>query len=339
MADVWDNFAPVPQQGGNPALTSAGTMFPGQAGGAAPAPAQPQSAGAPGAPVYALQDDSDVAALNGLQGQDYLTALQKSDPAGYQQVKAIGEGRAPYPTGFIMKTPFGRWLTGALGQAYPGMTAQDFATRTSTAKDFASGKSAQMVKAANQAILHAQTALEASKQLGGFNILPGVLNSIRNLYEGQTDPDYQAAKATYDAALNALAGELTKTFRGSAGAESDIMAWRKDASAADSPASREAAIRAGINLLHGALESLTDQYNRGMGANIAPRDLLAPRNKAAYENIMGVAPTGTTTAGFFGTTGVKPTLKSAPGTEAPAQAPKPGNYVYDPATRSLKPAQ
>lgn len=267
--------------------------------------------------------------LAGLQGKEFLDALEKHDPVHAPIVKGIGEGRIPYPTGFIMKTPYGQWLTAAVGQAYPGVTPQDYKLRGDVLKDFKTGRSSIQVQGANQAILHAQTALDASEKLGGFNTLPAIMNPLRNAYESQFDTEYQTQKARFESAVNALGGELTKAFRGSAGALEDVRNWKENALAANSPATRAASIRAGMELLHGSLETLADKYNAGMGSAIDGMQLLRGKNAEIFSKIMGIPLDNTRTKGFFGDSspeaGMQPTTK-----DDRAAAPAPGNYVYVP---------
>lgn len=299
------------------------------------APTQPTMAGSPAAAAQQGQG-SDLAmpqtgldvqgAASSLQGEDFLREIERQDPGFARVVRSIGEGRAPYPQGFIMKTPYGRTLVNALGQAYPDLTAQDYHTRQKTADDFKSGASARAVKAANQAILHANTALEASEKLGGFDTLPAVMNPTRNAVMSQFSKDYQTHKAEYEGAITALSTELAKSFAGKAPALAEIEHWRQNSMVADSPTTRRANLTVGMKLLNGALESLVDQYNRGMLTNKEAMDLLAPHNRDVFTRIMvGEKPVATKTGGFTG--------------KGDAEPPKPGNYVYDPATKTLKPAQ
>lgn len=268
--------------------------------------------------------------LNGLHGEEFLTELEKAEPGKAALLRQVGEGRAPYPSGFMMKTPAGQFLVTALAQAYPNMTAQDFHTKQKTADDFKSGPSSKAVKSANQAILHANTALEASEALGGLDTLP-VLNSPINAVRGQFSTDYQTHKATFEGAINAMSTELSKSFAGKPPALAEIEHWRKNVMTDDSPTTRRAAIMTGMKLLNGSLESLVDQYNKGMLTNSESVDLLAPHNKELFTRLLsGEKPTQTKTAGFTG--------KYDSGSGA-AAAPAPGNYVYDPATKTLKPAQ
>lgn len=301
---MWDQFAPAPVAETGKAPTLANN------------------------PELALPDTGpNSGVLAGLQGEDYLAALHESDPATALNVRAIGEGRAPYPNGQIMRTPYGRYITGAINQAYPNMTASDFHTRQKTSDDFKSGMSARAVRAANQAILHANTALDASEKLGGLDTLP-VLNTPLNAIKGQFSTDFQTHKAHYEGAIAALSTELAKSFAGKAPALAEIEHWRANSLAADSPTTRRANLQIGMKLLNGALESLVDQYNRGMLTNSEAMDLLAPHNREIMTRIMtGEKPVTTKTGGYTG----KGEAASAP--------PAPGNYVYDPATKQLVPAK
>jgi hypothetical protein len=268
------------------------------------------------------------AELAGLRGQDFMDALKQSNPTFYERVKRVGEGREPFPTGYSQKIPQNQMLIRMLGLAYPGYTAQDFKLRGDVLKDFKTGRSSVQVQGANQAILHAQTALDASEKLGGFNTLPAVLNPLRNAYESQFDTDYQTQKARFEASVNALGGELTKAFRGSAGALEDVRNWKENALAANSPATRAASIRAGMELLHGSLETLADKYNAGMSSSISGMQLLRGKNAEIFSKIMGIPLDNTQTKGYYGDSGPDAGMQD-PNPSAP-KAPAPGNYIYQP---------
>lgn len=217
-----------------------------------------------------------------LQGQDLLAHLEKTDPAVAAGVKSVLAGNLNASSRNLQK------LLPIAALVEPGFTQQDYQTRLGTARDFASGSSAKQVKAANQAITHAEFADSLIDKLGNSSILPGYINPVVQGFKNNTgDTAFQATRAQYNDAINALAGELTKTFRGSSGALADIEHWRQSAGATDAPAAMHAHIQAGMTLLNGALEALGDQYNRGMRSNKEPIELLSPRNQGAFQRLMG----------------------------------------------------
>lgn len=278
--------------------------------------------------------------LAGLKGQDFMDALQKLNPNIYERVKRIGEGRETYPTGISAKNPQNVLVMNLLGQAYPGFGQQDYKSRLDTIEAFSpKGKEGQRLAAANQAIQHANSAMDASKELGGFNILPSVLNPIRNLVEGEFSTDYQAKRAKYTQFVNAMGDELTTSFRGrGGGTQEEINTWRRGALAANAPAEREASIQAGMELLHGSLKNMAQEYDQGMRSatqSMDPRNFIYQMNRPIFDKLLGAHAGGTTSTGFYGDGGQpvpgQPQMneRQPSAAQAPA-APPPGNYVYVP---------
>lgn len=222
--------------------------------------------------------------LSDLHGEEYLKTL---DPAKQQIVKQIAEGRAPYPSGFMLKTPFGQWLVSALGQYDPQMTGQDYATKLATMKAFDVGGEGKALKSVNQAILHAQQLEPLIDKLGNYSTLPAVANPAHQLFASQTDPEYQNNRAQFQNTVNALASELTKAFRGNSGAIQDVEHWRATMSDQASPDTLKGGLRSSMKLLGGAIDSLGSQYNKGTRSNKEPLDLVDPKNKAIYQKLLG----------------------------------------------------
>lgn len=215
-------------------------------------------------------------AMSGPTGDDFLKML---NPALAGQVKAIAEGRQQPPTSMAMRSPMGQALMSAVNQYDPTFDATNYQARSKTRNDFTSGNAAKQVNAMNTAIGHAGTLLDAADALDNtsFPLLNRGLNAAA---QATGDPRIQQ----FNTARDALAGEITKAFRGSAGSEKDIEELRNNLSAAGSPEQMKAAIGQAMKLLASKNESLADQYTKGFGNNSQP-NFLDPHAQAALAKL------------------------------------------------------
>lgn len=238
---------------------------------------------------------------SGPTGDDFLKTL---NPAIAGQVKAIAEGRQAPPTSMAMRSPMGQALMSAVTQYDPTFDATNYAARSKTRNDFTSGNASKAVNAMNTAIGHAGTLLDAADALNNTSF--PMLNSALNAgAQAMGDPRIDQ----FNVARNALAGELTKAFRGSSGSEKDIQEVQNSLNAAGSPAQMKAAIGQAMKLLASKKESLADQYGKGFGTNSQP-NFLDPHAQAALQKLQqsGID------IGALGTDeGVAPTTQAAGG--------------------------
>lgn len=213
---------------------------------------------------------------SGPTGDDFLKGLP---PAIAGQVKAIAEGRQAPPTSMALRSPMGQQLMAAVTQYDPTFDATNYGARAGVRNDFTRGKAAQAVNAMNTAIGHAGTLLDAADALNNtpFPILNSALNAGA---QAIGDPRIQQ----FNVARNALAGELTKAFRGSPGSEKDIQEAQSSLNAAGSPEQMKAAIGQAMKLLASKKESLAEQYRKGFGAKSEP-NFLDPHAQAALQKL------------------------------------------------------
>lgn len=206
-------------------------------------------------------------------GEDYLKSLSPQIAA---QVKAIGEYRQAPLTSMAMRSPMGAALMQAVNQAYPDYDATAYPTRSKARADFTSGAGGKNINAANTAIEHAGQLLDAADALGNYGGLLTPLNAPKNAVAG-----FFGAPAPKEFAQNreALAGELTKAFRGASGSEKDIEEMRNNISAAGSPEQLHAAVGKAMQLLASKVSSLKEQYDSAMGPS-AP-NFYSPKAQAA----------------------------------------------------------
>lgn len=219
-------------------------------------------------------------AMSGPTGDDFLKGL---NPALAGQVKAIAEGRQQPPTSMAMRSPMGQALMAAVTQYDPTFDATNYAARSKTRNDFTSGNAAKQVNAMNTAIGHAGQLLDVADSLnnyGGFPFATDVNAATNAFLQHQGDPRMDQFNFTRDA----LAGEITKAFRGTSGSEKDIQEIRNNLSVANSPDQLKAAIGQAMKLLASKNESLSDQYMKGFGSNSQP-NFLDPHAQAALSKL------------------------------------------------------
>lgn len=219
-------------------------------------------------------------AKQSLTGDDYLATLP---PQVATQVRSISEGRLPVPSGFALKSPYWQQMMQHVSQFDPNFDAINYGARAKTRNDFTSGKSAQNITSFNTAIGHIDTLDKSIDKLGNTNV--PMMNRVRNMLRGQTDTKYQANLKEFSSAKQAVVDELTRAFRGTGGSVHDIKGWEETINAADSPAALHAATKQAVDLLNSRIESVADQYNRGMGTSKDPVELLSPKARDTLKRL------------------------------------------------------
>jgi len=212
--------------------------------------------------------------------------LQGIDQGLAARVRAVDEGRMPLPTGAAQRMPQNIALMELLSRYDPGFTAQDYASKLATRKDFTAGPTAKNITALNTVMQHVKELDGAAGDLNNWHSgwLPttGMLNKgTEMLREGQQDPRL----SRFNTAANAVANELERAFRGNTTAISGIEEWRKGLNPSMSPEQWQASRGTLMKLLGGRLEAVTDQYNRGMGSAKDPMMMLSPGAAQAYKEL------------------------------------------------------
>jgi hypothetical protein len=214
-------------------------------------------------------------------GDAYLATL----PVGMRGVvKAIANGDQAPPSS-SSRSPQAQALLQAVYQYDPTTNSTNLPARTQTRKDFTSGKSAQNLRALNQAIGHLGLLDSQIGGTAGHNFQ--TLNRVENAFARETgDPGI----TNYEQTASALAGELTQVFRGNSGAEADLNRNLAQLSAAQSTEQKQAAMENITGLLNSRIEELGQQYSQGMGRTVDPFTLLNPHAAAVMAKIHGGKP-------------------------------------------------
>ena len=212
-------------------------------------------------PVNAGQTGGADAGQNlDIHGEDYLKTLPDAR-AGI--VRAIVEGRAPFPSGFIMKTPYGQWLSQAITQAEPGFNAANWTMRNQVYKEWNAGgpnSPAGTLTAGNTAIQHLGHLSDAAEKLenwSGWGLLQGPLN-LATLKEREISQDPRIT--TFDSVRNKYIEEATKFYRGTGGNETDLQRDIAALNAAQSPEQLRQAIATQAELMQSKINALQDRW-------------------------------------------------------------------------------
>lgn len=252
-------------------------------------------AGAPGADANnsGLGDTSKT-------GAAYLATLPP-DVAG--RVKAMVEGRQPPPGSLAMSRPYWQNMMAAANAYDPTFDATNWSGRVASVRDFSAGKSAEMVRSANQTLAHVDALLNSADDLHNGNY--PALNWVGNKYNESTGGGEPGAFRTN---AHAVAEEMSKVFKGANMSDAEIHAWEENLSPNMSPAQQRAQIKKLSELLHGSLDALEEKRVAGMGQMAADKagPLIKPEGQAVLKRIdtwlksdnaagaLGTAPTGVT---------------------------------------------
>jgi flagellum-specific peptidoglycan hydrolase FlgJ len=217
-------------------------------------------------------------ALSNLHGEEFLGTLEKTNAPVASQVRAIVEGRAPYPTGMLLKTPCGQTLAQYVTQADPSFESGNPAARTKMQADAATGKLGQNNNALNTAIGHLGELSETATKLNNSNWTP--YNSVANyLATKKGDP----AVTNFNTVRDKVAEEFTRVYRGAGGAEADVKREIENMNAANSPAQLHQAISHMAELAQSKIDANQEQYKTVMGPISKARPMVSEKTVKTLE--------------------------------------------------------
>ncbi len=219
---------------------------------------------------------------NAPHGADYLKTLP---PQQQPMVKALAEGRQPWPSSFALSKPYWQDLMQKVFQYDPTFDTSQASSnaRQKTRNDFTSGASAKQINALNTVVGHLGTLAQAGEGLS--NTSQPWFNSVKNFLKAGTG---SPSVVNFETAKEAVASELVRVWRQAGGAEADIKAWKEQISSSNSPAQLNAAFTQIGHLLESKLESMQEQYRQGMGTDDI--HVITPEARKALDKLEGVAP-------------------------------------------------
>lgn len=217
----------------------------------------------------------------GLTGEAYLKTIPKPQA---DQIKAIAEGRLPIPGGFALKTPYWQQMLTHVSQYDPSFDSVNYNARAKTRNDFTSGKSAQNITSFNTAIGHLGELNHAIDALDNSDFT--LANKATNA-TASVNADRAAKLSTLKTAVNAVADELSRAFKGAAGTLQEIDEWKKVFDQDASKPAQKAALKTAVNLLASRIDAIGEQYNKGMGTTSDPVTLLNPKAQKLWKSLNG----------------------------------------------------
>jgi hypothetical protein len=212
-----------------------------------------------------------------LHGDDFLKTL---DPTTSTQVRSIVEGRTPYPTGMLLKTPFGQKLAQYVTQADPTFEAGNAAARVKMQGDLSTGKLGQNNNALNTAIGHLGELSEAATKLNNWD--NQYVNTVKNKFNTVTG----SPEATnFSTIRDKVAEEFTKVYRGSGGSEADIKREIENLSTANSPAQLHGAIANMARLAQSKIDANESQYKNTMGPMVRYSPMVSDKTRQTLDTL------------------------------------------------------
>ena len=227
------------------------------------------------------QSPSATAGASDLHGADFIGTL---DPNLGAQVKAIVDGRAPYPTGTFLRTPLGQRLAAYVTQADPTFETGNATTRVKVRNDFNTGgpnSPAGAITAGNTAIGHLGELSDVAEALGNGS-LP-VINRAWNA--GAQALGGGIPVTQFNNIVGKYVEEATKLYRGTGGTESDIQRDISNLSPDMSPPQLRAAIATQAALIQSKTSALQDRWRQGMGPLVGDFPILSQASQANLARI------------------------------------------------------
>lgn len=214
-------------------------------------------------------------------GDAYLATLPPNEAA---IVKQMGDYKMAPPSSFALSKPiWGSRIAGAT-QYNPDFDQSSWSGRVAGVKDFAAGKSSEMVRSANQTLHHVNALLDSADALHNGDY-PSV-NWVGNKFNEATGGGEPGAFKTN---AHAVAEEMSKVFKGSNMSDAEIHAWEDNLSPNMSPAQQRAQIGKLSELLHGSLQALEEKRVASIGQVAADKagPLIKDEGQAVLKRIGG----------------------------------------------------
>jgi hypothetical protein len=265
-------------------------------------------------------------------GKERMDALTNADPNYARKIQSMVNGDIPMPTaGQAARSPQAQRMIEDVLAVDGSTSSSDFATRAATRKDYASGMASRVTKSLNTTIEHAQRLDDSIDKLGNHTYFPGITNYLHDKSASNWSPEYQKAKSEFESNKEAFIKELDFTLSGGHSSVSGSAELRDKINRADSPEALHAAIKADLHLLSARLDSHTTGFNQGTRSQRDGQDFLYPKNRAAFNNLMGSKDTSTGGAVPGVDNTPAPAMSAGPTTDAASKVqPAPGAYVWSP---------
>lgn len=218
-------------------------------------------------------------------------------PQVQSTVKAMLEGRQAPPTSFALSKPYWQNLMAIANAVDPNFDQTAWGARASARKDLlGGGKGYQTLNAGNTAIQHLGRLNDQIDTVAGHQI-PLIGNYINQGENAVAKASGVPGVPAYNDTLGHVSEETTKFYRGSGGAEADVVRNMGNLSADLSTPQKRDGVQNTVHLIYGKLAPMVEQYNKTMGTNFPASHFLSKQSISTMQR-MGYDPdTGEKLAG------------------------------------------
>lgn len=222
-----------------------------------------------------------AAGTQGPTGDDYLKTMP---PAQAGQIKALAEGRTPFPTGmsYAKLQP----LIQAVTQYDPTFDAANYTARSKARSDLTSpnGTGGKTINALNTAVQHVGKLSDLIEALDNGNIpaVNAVSNWLSKASGGTQVTNFQAVQPQ-------MMKEIERLWRGAGGSTADIESLKASLGPNMGIQQQREALSNFVDLIKGKLDSTETQRNNILGPAAKDVPILFDQNKSVIEKVAGRA--------------------------------------------------
>jgi hypothetical protein len=237
--------------------------------------------GQPGAPGAAPAVDPN------LHGAEFMSTL---DPGMQTQVQGVIDGRVAYPSGMLLRTPYGQKLAASVTQADPTFESGNATARTKAQADLASHVPNSMggsTNSLNTALGHVDLLSKDAAALSNRGFTPW--NTVANASQSvMGDPHL----TNFNQDMTKVGEELTRVYRGAGGNEADIQRELNNLSSSSSPAQFQGGLGRIAELVKSKIDANQYQYDSVMGPMAKPHQLITKQAQDVVDRLTGAAGLG-----------------------------------------------
>lgn len=198
-----------------------------------------------------------------LTGKEYLASIPTAQRG---TVQGMVEGTIAPPSSFALSKPYWQNMIAAAKIVDPTFDATNWSGRVAGVKDFSAGKSAEMVRSANQTLHHVGALIDSMDGLN--NGTYPLLNKIGN---AAAEASGGGAQGAFRSNAHAVATELSKVFKGSNLSDAEVHAWEQNLHENMSPEQQRTQVAKLGELLHGSLQALEEKRLNSIGPAAAEK--------------------------------------------------------------------
>lgn len=237
--------------------------------------------------AYVSGDPKSNKSYRPLEGEEYLSSIP---PQRANIARAVLAGKQPLPP-LSRLNPFNQQLLLDVRNTEPGFDATTWKRRVDMIHEFTVGKTAQLIRALNQAPLHALTLAQAYDQLHNLSVGGETVNNLLTYGEAAIgNRRQQAGMGAFNESQPAVASELGTIYKGGPATIPDIEEQRRAFPMGAAPTTANSAMSAASELMVDRLNTIDQQWQNGMGvgASMFPglgSSAISPHSRAALKTL------------------------------------------------------